>query len=427
MLEGGIALSDAVAPERILAAVLLTGFVANIGQECLARLERCRALAQELKLPTFEGYCTALEEWIRELTHLFSLKPIMATDGAGTKSHWQKSFFAPYRDSVSQASQMAEGYLLADPTFRESWEVQRQGTTNITGTAKTFPVAFIVEVLCQHRDDMAEQVDMVFETLRETGFRYYDLPINPDADDVGVGLRLYPYSANKEAHGELLQVPLRWMEDSILPSGRIPTYFTRHDRGIAAHPPSRVLWGDYCMVVEANLLRGLIDYDRDRYWGIIERASSGWLDDRLLSGLGTNYYYPPHCALWMALEFLWQLSHPVTSPLLKDKVSLVSEMLVQRLEVETRREAHTPQEAAFLTLICLRHPSGDLAHRFFDPRWVTRLIKSQRGDGGWPSEPFYICPLRSFDMITWYSSQTVTTAVCYHALKTYRRFVQHQA
>jgi hypothetical protein len=428
MLEAGIALSDAVAPERILAAVLLTGFVATIGQECQARLALCRALAHELKLPTFQGYCTALEEWIRELVQLFSLKPSVATDGAGTKSPWETTFFAPYRDSLSQSIQMAEGYLLADRTFRESWEVQRQGTAHLSGTAKACPVMFITEVLCQHRDDMAEQVDMVFETLRETGFRYYDnLPMDPDADELGFALRLYPYSGKQAAHRELLQVPLRWMEDNILPSGRIPLYFTRHDRPVAAHRPSRVLWGDYCLAVEANLLRGLIDYDRDRYWGLIERASSGWLDDILRSGLGTNSFYTLHFALWIALELLWQLSHPGISPLLNDKVSRVLEMLVQRLEVETTREPHTPQEAAFMTLICLRHPSGALAHRLFDPGWISLLIKSQRGDGGWPSEPLYVCPQRSFDMTTWYASQTTTTAVCYHALKTYRRFVQHRA
>jgi hypothetical protein len=428
MQAAGLELSDTVAPERILAAVLLTGFVANIGQECLIHLERCRTLAQELKLPSFERYVTALEEWIGQLGQLFSLKPVAATDGTDTDWQWAKTFFAPYRDSLSQSTQMAEGYLLADRTFRESWEVQRQGTANLSGTAKAFPVGFIVEVLCQYRDDMAEQVDMIFEILGETGFRYYDnLPTDPDADELGVGLRLYRYSAQKEAHRELLKIPLRWMEDNILPSGRIPLYFSRHDRAVAAHRPSIVLWGDHCMVVEANLLRGLIDYDRDRYSDIIERAAFNWLDDTLRSGLGANYYYPPHCAIWMALEFLWRLSHPVISPALKDKVRRVSEMLIQRLEVETWRETHSPQQAAFLTLICLRDPSGELAHRFFDRRWITLLLKRQRGDGGWPSEPFYVCPLRSFDMITWYSSQTITTAICYHALKTYLRFAQQKA
>ena len=66
-----------------------------------------------------------------------------------------------------------------------------------------------------------------------------------------------------------------------------------------------------------------------------------------------------------------------------------------------------------LTLAC---PSP-LAEGLFNPRWNTILFKTQRADGSWQGEPFFFVPNRG-EIVTWYASNTLTTAFCYHALKT---------
>src|SRR6185436_12622985 len=149
MSEAGIDLDQPISPERLLGALLLTGTVQKIGQECLARVEVCKGLARELSLDTFHAYSAALQENIRELMTLFSLSPA-TTFGqqpatSSTSSTPNPIAFTPWRDSGAQAIQMAEAHLLADRTFQESWEVQRRG---IFGTpelvAKGFTPGLIV-------------------------------------------------------------------------------------------------------------------------------------------------------------------------------------------------------------------------------------------------------------------------------------------
>src|SRR6185436_4458384 len=115
------------------------------------------------------------------------------------------------------------------------------------------------------------------------------------------------YSERPEAHRVLLQAPLRWMEANLLPSGQIPCWFAR-DTDFSAEATPVLLWGNSCSTVEANLLLGLLVYDRAAYWPIIERASAHWLERYLSRGLGANAYYTPAYALWAAFELITQLS-----------------------------------------------------------------------------------------------------------------------
>ncbi len=417
MSEAGIDFDQPTSPERILGALLLTGTVQKIGQECLARLEVGRALARELSLDTFHAYSAALEENIREFMALFSLTQRPPTT---EKSAPDPIAFTPWRDSLAQAIQMAETHLLADRTFQESWEVQRRG---VFGTpelvAKGFTPGLIVETLCQHRTDLADQVNQIFQTIAENGFKYYPHPsLPPDADDLGLLLRLYQYSSRPEEHRALLEAPLQWMEANRLPSGQIPCWFTK-DTGFEAGA-SVVLWGNSCATVEANLLLGLLAYDRAAYWPVIERASERWLERYLSLGLGANTYYTPAYALWVAFELLAQLSTAGEVPKLQSLIEQALLKLVDRLQGEAQHPL-TPQTAALFTLICLRSPAPAAVAALFDPNWITGLLKTQRYDGSWEAEPLAITPTRG-EFASWYSSRLVTTAFCYQALKMYRRW-----
>jgi hypothetical protein len=56
-----------------------------------------------------------------------------------------------------------------------------------------------------------------------------------------------------------------------------------------------------------------------------------------------------------------------------------------------------------------------------NPEWATFLQKTQRYDGSWDNEPFYITCDRNGLPGNWYSSRTMTTAFCYHAINSYEQ------
>ena len=89
-------------------------------------------------------------------------------------------------------------------------------------------------------------------------------------------------------------------------------------------------------------------------------------------------------------------------------------------ERDAARPVLSPQESAFLILACLSAGDGlaEKLEALLKPAWPLRLYKSQRYDGSWAAESLYGTPTRG-EFAAWYSSRTVTTAFCYHALKRY--------
>jgi hypothetical protein len=317
---------------------------------------------------------------------------------------------------------MAERYLLADPTFKESWEVQRRGifgASEVIGQA--FPSGLIVEILCRHGHPLAESINLVFSTLQATGFRYYDDPhLPPDTDDLALLLRLYPYSPQPQHHRDILQTPLRWLEQSLGESGEIPVWLlTNRETNEPAQPPVS-LWGNTCTTVEANLLLGLIDYDWPGYHSLIERSARTICERLQAKGLSATAHYIPLYSLWTTFTLIARLSaHPI-QPLLQDKLKTAAQALIEPVMVEARQPGLSPQSAAFLTLICLSEGAPEAVKSLFKPDWLTLLCKRQRYDGSWLAEPLYGTPTRG-ELATWYASSPVTTAFCYHALNIFAR------
>ncbi len=414
--------------EQILGAMVLTGSIARLCRENLAELETCRTVAQALNLPNFATYLTGIEAWVTEVGELFSVKPkssnISATHLAGASHLKQpKPLFAPYVDTLPKVIEMAEGYLLSDLTFRESWEVQRRGLFGLAEmTGRAFPMGLIVEILCRHGHDMTGLLNEIFNILQATGFRYYDHPhLPPDTDDLGLLLRLYPASAQPERHRDILQPPLRWLENSLGETGEIPVWLKSPGKVAGeGEYPFLALWGQSCATVEANMLLGLLAYDSDGYRGLIEKSAENWCQRVTAKELSATHHYVPLYALWVGLELVAQLKHQDYRP---DKLDQAAQTLRERLTVEVNRSSLTPQDAAFLILAGLSAGNQKSSRvfetlEFYLPEWITLLCKSQRYDGSWADEPLFGTPTRG-ELATWYSSRTVTTAFCYHALKMY--------
>jgi len=332
---------------------------------------------------------------------------------------------------------MAEGYLLADRSFRESWEVQRRGVFNAPElVGRVFAPGLILEALCQHRDDLTGEVSALLDRMAEDGFRYYPHPaVPPDADDLGLALRLYPYSAEKARHQEQLRRPLKWMEANVSATGQIPCWFTHPAEELSVETFRRnvstgsvpinptgsryktSLWGNQCATVEANLLLGLIAYDAVQYRAVVERSAAQWLNRWLASGLGANALYVSSYALWTTAKLVNLLSATPIGDILRDQIGRARDSLAARLGQEAAQLA-APQEAAFLTLACLDKSAPAAIAVLFDPAWIRLILKRQRYDGSWAGEPLFVTPTRG-EVAAWYSSNSVTTAYCYHALKFY--------
>lgn len=405
---------QSLSPERILGALVLTGAVPKLCQEALGWLAEGRALAQSLKLPTFGAYTEVLETWLEEVHDLFSLKP--KTKSVQSPQPQTPMFVVPAVDTLPKVIEMAEGYLLADLTFRESWEVQRRGLLGVSEmVGQAFPMGLIAEILARHGHDMSDPINDIFQSLQNAGFRYYNHPhLPPDSDDLGLLLRLYPYSPQPELHRTSLQTPLRWLSENISESSQIPVWLTRFEAADKMDIPFAALWGNYCAAVEANVLLGLLAFDAITYGPLIESSARQWSQAWQKRGLGATHHYVPLYSLWNALELAVQLN---TFDFLDDLPQLI-QTLINLVTVEASRAHLTPQDAAFLILASLSPAWPESTPSLFKPEWVTLLGKSQRYDGSWAAEPLYGTPTRG-ELAAWYSSRTVTTAFCCHALKTF--------
>jgi hypothetical protein len=428
MREAGLEPSARVPPERLLGALVLTGAMSRLARECLAQLDECRASAHALDLPTLAAHLAAVAVPFHELDDLFSMGG--APRPAARLGPTRLSFADPH-DSLAEALAMAEGYLLADRTFRESWEVQRRGvfgSTEVIG--RVFAPGLILELLRQHRADLAGEVSALLDRMAVDGYRYYPYPgLPPDADDLGLALRLCPYAAGQARHRQQLERPLRWMAANILETGQIACWFTRGVDGLEVEALS--LWGQACATVEANLLLGLLAHDAAAHRAVIEASAAQWLDRWQASGLGANALYVSSCALWTALRLVHALADAPQLHALRARVDRVREIVAERVREEAGRVA-APQEAAFMTMICLQRPAPALTPdqwkargpddsslaSLFDPDWIRLLLKRQRYDGGWMGEPLFVTPTRA-EAPAWYASHSVTTAYCYHALRVY--------
>jgi hypothetical protein len=159
----------------------------------------------------------------------------------------------------------------------------------------------------------------------------------------------------------------------------------------------------------------LIVYDFKNYQDIIETCARSWCERWLAVGLAASEHYPPLYSFWAGMELITQLDKLPVSDFLKTQLRMVAAYFRERLETEARRDDLTPQDASFLTLACLRTQALP-----FNPNWITTLFKHQRHDGCWEGEPIYITPSARGLTTIWFKSRTITTAFCYHALKTYQ-------
>ena len=422
MQAAGIKDIKNLSADFLFGALILTGALEKLCAENHARVAEARTLAERLNLPSFIQFCGETDSLLRQIRNQFGLKKQAGAEGAcvePSRNEPLRGFFVPAIDVIPNILQKAEGYLLSDLTFRETWEVQRSSYNAYPLlTGKTFAATLVLDILCRHGHAVSAAIDSIFDIYEQNQFCYYDSPeaIAPDIDTLAFPLRLYPYASDPERRREFLKQPLRWVRENQLPSGQIPVWLRFNDSKYQISPLV-VLYGENCATVEANLLIGLIEFDWDGFQDVITACAVSWCERWLAMGLGATGHYTPLFSFWTSLELISKLLKKDISSTLRADLTRLAAQLVTRLQTEGARPSLTPQAASFLTLACLRNPEFSLP---FNPAWITTLVKRQQWDGKWTGEPIFVTPSGRGLGTLWIASHTITSAFCYHALKTYQ-------
>ena len=393
-------------PDVILGAMVATGSLKWMVESVRARLLEARQAAIGLALPTFAAFLADAESTLGQRT-------------AGEPSHGGGPGQAEHRPPllrhstpvVPQALAMAEGFLLGDLTFRESWEMHREGMFGVPEVASRFPAGLVMEILCRHEHDVQRNVDEFLDFTLSNGFRYYDHPLSGvDSDTVGVFLRLLPHATPSNEYGEGVALVLDCLDRNVSESGAIPVWITgceesEHDR------PQVVALGGGCGTVAAHLLLGLTAVPSRRHRETISTGARHLVNRIAEVGLGANVNYPPAYALGVFFRLLGKLESQSLWPGVRRRARTARGSLSRALELAAKTRPDGPQDAALLTLACYDANREDL----LDPAWLVQVLKRQRFDGSWIGEPFAAAPNRGRS-VSWYSSTLLTTALCYDAL-----------
>jgi hypothetical protein len=397
-----IPLRPAPRPEVILGAMVVTGSLRPIVETAFGRLRSARYIAVELRLPTFSAFLSDAEAHFEAQLESWTL---------GTPRHGSARPAPAVRQSMptlSQALGMAEGFLLADPTFRESWETHREGMLGRPEVASRFPAGLILEILCRRGLDVRKLIDEFLAFTVANGFRYYDHPRSGvDSDTIGVFLRLRPHATVTAENDRVATLVLECLARNVQQTGAIPVWLT----GCADPEESAgvIALGEGCGTVAAHLLLGLVPAPGE-HEGTVTIGAKQLLDRIGSVGVAANINYPPLYALGAFFRLVHMLD-AANGPVALGGIGDARAALTAELERVVSTSVVTAQDAALLILACHEANREDL----IDPGWLVQVLKRQRFDGSWIGEPFAAAPNRGRS-VSWYSSTLLTTALCYDAL-----------
>ncbi len=402
-------------PEAILGALLLFDPMSALIRDCVERLAVCRTLCRQLALTSLEPVLDRFRRSFESLNELFSLKKSRSdTRHASISPPEEEHGFVVATDpGLTARIEAAEAYLLADAGFRESWEVHRWGFLGKGQlTARVFPGGLILEMLLDGGLDLTDHLDAHFAHWHATDCRYFEeaCPLPPDADSLGLMLRLLGHSARRDAHAALIRPALDRMMANVAEDGDVPTYFVVQPRGEEPRDYFRQIAGNDCTGVKAGLLLGLLRCGDDSFRTLAGRLQARVFDAVAASGQATNSYYAPGYWLWMMSRAL-DPAVTVGASLAAGARGRVADVLRETFDGLDGNAHHSAQQAAWLVL-CRSTPAGGGHIR---PDWLRTLVSSQAHDGGWAAEPIYRVPTWE-NRTAWHRSRLVTTAVCHRAL-----------
>ncbi|AUX45147.1 uncharacterized protein SOCE26_066280 [Sorangium cellulosum] len=406
----GIQLDRGDVAGEIVGALVASGEGARIAAEVRGRAVACAERAAQLGFARFASEARALAGRIGESAELLSAGALLfGAEGAAPGAEGTREAPRGGEPAVERALAMAEASLLADPDMHEAWEIHRWGLIGqpvLTGWR--FPVGLIQENLAATGKDISAWAESALDRYVERRFEYFEEPssLPPDIDSLGLMLRLVRHTRARARYAAALETPLGWLMDATGADGSVPVWLTAGTRGPLGYS---ALQGSDCTMCMVYVIRGLLSFDRARLSGyargllaqVIRR-----LDQR--GGIGSAYY----SSLYLAWQ-LAELAGELTADFAAERAAIAAHGRAL-FERHAGRVRVTPQDAALLLLAraALARSGASTARA---PRWTDVLVSSQRSDGTWDSEPFYIMPMQG-NGIGFHGSRLITTSLCYRAL-----------
>lgn len=323
-----------------------------------------------------------------------------------------------------RATTLARSAISSDLYQRSAWEVQRWGAwCEKPRIGKFFPVGLCTLALFRAGEDVADfMTQMILDTKRPDGWRYYDdwLGIPPDTDDIGLALRLAAQLAPREDLPlRIFAPPLEKVRRAIGDTGVVPVWLSEDlEEPLSVDAPNWL--GPRCIAVAAHFLTGVLDAGIDWSDEEIDLAIAWVVRTWETEGdTAIFHYFLPYGRLLVA-----RLLHAAEQSARVLHASIRLRQLVEATEDNIRQTQQidggwgTP-----LTTAC--HLSVlAIGSRQFDP-WpsIVYLVSRQRHDGLWPDEPLYRCPGKDGSESA-HGSPTLTAAVCLDAFVDVNRFVR---
>ncbi len=300
----------------------------------------------------------------------------------------------------TQALRAASAYLDSDAALREAWEEYRWGfigTDLLTG--RTFTTGLVLEQRLLAGDMQYRQLAAELIAHYETNdFHYFEQPstLPPDTDTLGLVLRLAALSGVTLSAG-FHAIVARVLENS---DSSFPVFiFDAPDNPTHL----RTLTGQTCAAVHAGFLAGYAQTGGNT--AEIMRLAESLLQCTASHWSAAFVHYDVPFGLVMLQTCYKALQQRDIAPYI---LSRLQTTIYQLAAPFCNKVKHSPQDAAQLLLANVL-PQGLQAEA------LSCILRSQRPDGSWNAEPLFMAPNRGARM-TPFSSRTVTSSFCWHAL-----------
>lgn len=301
----------------------------------------------------------------------------------------------------TQALRAASAYLDSDAALREAWEEYRWGflgTDLLTGRIFTTGLVLEQRLLAGDMSYTQAAAELIAH-YESNNFHYFEQPstLPPDTDTLGLVLRLAALSST-DLSARFCEIIARVLQNS---DTSFPVFIFDEPGN---HTHLRTLTGQSCAAVHAGFLAGFAQNGGST--SDLLRLAESLLQCTASHASAAFVHYDVPFGLLMMQTCSKALEQRNIAPDILNRL----QSTMQQLAIPFwSRVTHSPQDAAQLLL-------AQVLPQHLQTEAISCILRNQRPDGSWNAEPLFMAPNRGARM-TPFSSRTVTTSFCWHALK----------
>jgi len=337
----------------------------------------------------------------------------------------------PGDDTLDRDVQAAVAFIERPGGFRSAWEVQRWGVGEHRGplVSRWFQEGLLLQGLHEAGFDRGSRIRALLGGLPGE-LRWYaqlgadDHPdmsagswrgIPPDADSLGVMLQLGAACGGLDDAKAAGWVA--FLRASLGADGRIPTWFyTAPGGGPSIEGAQWEYASNDCATARTTALTGLLLADLPDTEDIVRANVPLVAASFDAAGAPDDFYYTPAYSELCFLRFAraWLDRRPADA--LTSVVAATTDRVLRRIVAGQRLDGGwgSPQDTACrLEGLALHRGAANgmrAALRFLD--------ETQRPDGSWAAEAFYLMPGKTLAHIEYHASSELTTVLCLRSIRT---------